>query len=208
MSKVITQKTFKMNTIHIVLAQAWARYDTVNISETAPGILIFDFEREEDRCKILDISPWAINGHVLSIKRWEPSIGVNDVDFNKVLFWVQIHETLSTENAWIIGNEIGMCVEIELNVEATKRSYLRMKVEIDVNVPLMVGFWWTNSQGTERWASIKYERLSDLCYECDTLGHTTQTCKEDVKNKPTSSDVWTMVGGDETETYGIQTNVV
>lgn len=49
------------------------------------------------------MSPWTINDHVLSIKRWDPSIGANDVEFNKVMFLVKIHdlgfEKFSTENA-------------------------------------------------------------------------------------------------------------
>lgn len=71
-------------------------------------------------------------------------------------------------------------MEVEQNVEKTRRIYIRMEVDIDVNDPLMFGFWWTNSQGVEIWVSIKYERLSDFCYGCGTLGHTTQTYKEEV----------------------------
>lgn len=66
------KKTIKMNVIHSVLDQAWARYNTVKKSETVHGILIFDFERDEDRHKIVDMSPWAINSHILSIKIWDP----------------------------------------------------------------------------------------------------------------------------------------
>lgn len=103
-----------------------------------------------------------------------------------------------------IGNKIGRCIEIEANVETTKRSFLRMKMEIYVNTPLMVRFWWTNSQGQEKCATIKSKRLFDFFYGCGTLGDITQTCKEEVKmseTKTTSPRVWTMVGGNETETH-------
>lgn len=71
---------------------AWARYGQVIISDAETRILMFDIEKEEDRSKILNLSPWAINGHVLSIKRWDPSISIKDVDFNKVNLCVQIHD--------------------------------------------------------------------------------------------------------------------
>lgn len=124
---------------------------------------MLDFEKDKDICKIFNMSPCVINGHVLSIKRWNPNIRINDVDFNKAMFWEQIHDlglkTFSPYKARIIGNTIGKCVEIEPNVEATQISSMRMNVEIDVRNSLMVRFWWINSQGTERRASIKYERF-------------------------------------------------
>lgn len=109
--KIIPQKPIKMNVIHSVLDQAWTRFSVVKISETAPGILEFVFGKDEDIIKIIDMSPWAINGHILSIKRWDPYVGLNEVEFNKVTFWVQIHdlgyEKLSTSNARKVGNKIG-----------------------------------------------------------------------------------------------------
>lgn len=76
MGKVISQKSVKLNTIHNVLKLAWARCGPVNISEVSTGVLTFHFDNEEGMCKILDMSPWVINGHALSIKRWAPSIGM------------------------------------------------------------------------------------------------------------------------------------
>lgn len=55
-----------------------------------------------------------------------------------------------------------------------------MKIEIDTSLPLKAGFRWVNEQGQDKWDNIKYERLSDYCYDCGRLGHTYQTCVEDV----------------------------
>lgn len=32
---------------------------------------------------------------------------------------------------------------------------MRVKVDVEVNNPLMVGFWWTNSQGVEKWVMAR-----------------------------------------------------
>lgn len=115
---------------------------------------------------------------------------MNEVEFNKVIFWVQIHDLgykkFSMSNARKIGDRIGKCIEVESDEALRNRSYIRLKVEVEVDKPLMLRFWWTNSQGKEKWASIKYERLSDFCYGCGILGHTTQSCKEDVKQSETN----------------------
>lgn len=71
-------------------------------------------------------------------------------------------------------------METEDDVENVHMNYIRMKVEVNNDNPLMPGFWWRNSKGKEQWANIKYERLSDYCYGCGKLEHTTQECREDV----------------------------
>lgn len=53
-------------------------------------------------------------------------------------------------------------------------------MEVNFKNPLLAGFWWWDSEGEEKWATIKYERLSDFCYGCGCLGHTTQACREEV----------------------------
>lgn len=65
------------------------------------------------------------------------------------------------------------------------KSYVRLKVIVDMEKPLMVGFWWKNSEGNEIWANIKYVQLYDFFYGCRRLGHTTKSCKEDVKKYET-----------------------
>lgn len=49
------------------------------------------------------MSPWFIQGHYLSLKKWEPSVGLTAVDFKRIQLWVQVHdlglEKFSTENA-------------------------------------------------------------------------------------------------------------
>lgn len=55
-----------------------------------------------------------------------------------------------------------------------------MKSAKQVCEPLLAEFWWTNAKGHERWATIKYERLSDFCYGCGSLEHTSRACNLDI----------------------------
>lgn len=52
--------------------------------------------------------------------------------------------------------------------------------EIRVEDPLTPGFWWLNGQGQEKWAQLRYERLSDFCYGCGYLGHTSNSCNKEI----------------------------
>lgn len=69
---------------------------------------------------------------------------------------------------------------MDSELEMQRRGYIRMKSMIQVFDPLLAGFWWTNAKGIERWASIKYERLSDYCFGCGCLGHTSQLCDREI----------------------------
>lgn len=60
---------------HNVLKLPWARYESVTISDVLDKVVMFRFESEDNRKKIFDMSPWSIQGHCLSMKKWMPSIG-------------------------------------------------------------------------------------------------------------------------------------
>lgn len=44
--------------------------------------------------------------------------------------------------------------------------------------PLLLGFKWMDSRGQDKWASIRYERLTDVCYSCGRIGHNSTACTE------------------------------
>lgn len=44
----------------------------------------------------------------------------------------------------------------------------------------MDGFLWTSPSGQEKWATVRYERLSEFCFGCGRLGHTAQSCNEEI----------------------------
>lgn len=99
-----------------------------------------------------------------------------------VQLWVQIHdlglEMINAANAEKIRRNIGGSIKAYGDIEKATHHYLGIKIEVDMIRSPIAGFCWTNSEGKENQASIKYEKLSYFCYGCGKLGHTTQACKE------------------------------
>lgn len=109
---------------------------------------------------------------------------IEDIDFNIMQMWIQVYwlnmDMYNPQNAKYIGDSLGRCVGIEIANTMTQQSFLRVKVEIDVTKLMCDRFQWTNTVGQEKWATVRYGRLSDFCYGCDRLGHTSQACNEEI----------------------------
>lgn len=98
--------------------------------------------------------------------------------------WVQVHDLSSDmmngKNVKQIATNIGNCIELENDSEMQMRGFIRIKTKTNIHISLVAGFWWTNIRGEEKWVTIKYERLSDFCYECGRLRHASLGCHAEV----------------------------
>lgn len=98
--------------------------------------------------------------------------------------WVQVYglslDMMTEQNAKHIGSSMGCCKATDPTKIMNQGSFLRFQVEISAGEPLKARFWWYDAKGNDKWASIKYERLSDFCYRCGKLRHTSNNCMDDV----------------------------
>lgn len=167
-----------------MLKAAWGSYGSVKMAELVEGTMVFDFESDADRDRVLDMSPWAVHDHCINLKLLLPNQSLDEVDFSTFQMWGQVHGLsgvmLNIENTKQIAESVGKGLSFENERDMQMRGYIRFKAELSVKDSASPGFWWANDQGEEKWVSLKYERLSDLCYGCGRLGHTSQVCNLDV----------------------------
>lgn len=151
--------------------------------------MMFDFVSDMDRDQILELSPWSVHGHCLNLKLCPAHIPVAEIDFNRVQMWAQVHglslEMFNRQNALSIGATIGRCIRVKETQIMMQRTFLRLLVDVDMAEPLLPGFKWVDSRRHEKWATVRYERLIDLCYGCGRIGHTSNKCSEQVLTKVT-----------------------
>lgn len=99
----------------------------------------------------MDLSPWSVNGHCYNLRLCQASMCVEDLDFTKVVMWVQVQgmslDMLNAQNAECIGSNIGRCISVETEQTMKQKTFFRLQLEIDTSIPLMEGFWWVNSRG-------------------------------------------------------------
>ena len=58
-----------------------------------------------------------------------------------------------------------------------ERSFLRVRVAVDVEKSLVSGFWVPRGNKMV-WVEVKYERIADFCFECGRLEHVKKNCEK------------------------------
>lgn len=84
---------------------------------------------------------------------------------------------MTEKNAYALGSVVGIVKQVERMDDnlGSRRSFLRVRIEMSSEDPLVRGVW-TKEEGELVWIECKYERLGDLCYNCGRLSHTNKTC--------------------------------
>ena len=119
--------------------------------------------------------PWAFDRHLVVFQRYDMSAPIENLLFNRVSFWIQIHNLpyslLSSEVANSLGETLGEITMPKDHTEMRGGNFLRVRVAIDVLEPLCRGRQVKFDENEEGWVSFMYERLPNLCYWCGCLTH-------------------------------------
>ncbi|RYQ93635.1 hypothetical protein Ahy_B09g099894 [Arachis hypogaea] len=124
---------------------------------------LFNFKNEDD-VKCYEEGPWRLDRHMLSLQWWRPELSFEEVSYNSLAIWIQVHalplEKLNKNIAEKIGASLGRVLEVEdPYVDGNLlRKFLRVRVEVNALEPLKTGFWFRRSDGSYSRASFKYER--------------------------------------------------
>ena len=152
------------------------------IKEIRANMYTVSFVNRQSMEEALEKGPWSMMGCCFNLKKWDVKQAVQDISFLKVSFWIQVHklplEMLTRTNTERIGRVLGDLEKVEDPEwkSGMGRCFLRMKMAIDVEKPLVAGFWVPRENG-KVWAEVKYEKVADFCFECGRLGHVMKNCE-------------------------------
>ncbi|KAM1823104.1 hypothetical protein ACFX13_025760 [Malus domestica] len=174
----LTRKSLNKWGVRNILRSAWKDLGVLEIKWVHDNTYIITAQDEITALKILNQVPWAVMKLNFYVKRWSPDLAIEDIQMALVPFWIQIWGvplSLSTElNVRRLAKEIGEFVEMEDPAKA--RGFLRVKVVVDSEKPLIPGCWIPRDNNRDTWIEFRYERLQDFCYRCGRIGHANTKC--------------------------------
>ena len=111
--------------------------------------------------KVLLGEPWSFDRHLVVFQRYDLSTPIEDLNFDKVAFWIQIHNLpyslLTTEVAVRLGESLGVVTMPNDQTEMRGGNFMRVRVTIDILQPLCRGKQVDFDEEDEGWVSFQYE---------------------------------------------------
>lgn len=111
--------------------------------------------------------------HLVALERYANNNPIRALNFDIVSLWVQVHDIpvrfLNRVVAEDLFEAIGKVNKSMDNSEVDGGRFMRVRVEVDVNLPLCRGRVISLDEGSESWVSFKYKRLPYLWYWCGCL---------------------------------------
>ena len=115
------------------------------------------------------------------LKRYKEGSQVKDLIFDKAWFWVQVHDIpLSFMSRMVAESLCDTVGEVRRSLKSTEDdggNFFRVRVNIDISLPLCKGRVITPENGEKSWVRFQYERLPNMCYWCGYLDHGDKQCK-------------------------------
>ena len=174
-AKFLTKRALNTEVVIRTFNPIWQSKNGFKVRNMGNHIILFIFDNEEEVEKILEGEPWSFDKHLVMIKRYDYSIPVQDLVFEHVSLWVQVHDIpvmyLSREIAEKLCEAVGKVSKEPTLAEVDRGNVMRIRVRVDTTLPLSRGRIFTLENGLKGWASFKYERLPNVCYWCGWLDH-------------------------------------
>ncbi|KAJ4844879.1 hypothetical protein Tsubulata_004376 [Turnera subulata] len=180
--KILGERWPHISQIRCQMLNVWYIKGDFRLIPKPNNVFLIGFELEEDKKKVLKGSPWLVSNMNFYLKGWYPDMILSQVSFRQVMFWVQLHDILSSllihEKIARIRAVFPVFHHSEPSLEAMLgwKGFIRAHVEIETDKPLLPGVACLDLNGKENWIKFQYERLGELCCRCGLITHPTNRC--------------------------------
>ncbi|CAH9135342.1 unnamed protein product [Cuscuta epithymum] len=145
------------------------------------GWVIFKFQNDKDRAKVLMEGPYTLFGKRFPLKLLSDDFSMSDEEFLKVPIWVQFpHLPMRIWNEDIISevaSKVGLPLTTDrVTLEKARSNFARVLIEIDASKPPPLELKIKLPNGKLHTQFVRYETFPNYCFHCKKFGHHAFTC--------------------------------
>ncbi|KAL8457918.1 hypothetical protein ACS0TY_035687 [Phlomoides rotata] len=153
--RFLTDQTINYTAIKNRMLDIWNPVKGVIIRTLGEGRFMFEFYHSLDVARVMNGLPWTFNNHLMLLHHLQ-----------RARFGRQIGNFLGTFLEYDKSNDLGAW-----------RNYMRVRVNVDVSLPLKRFKSIRKEGGGSFWITFRYEKLSTFCFVCGRVGHTKSFCE-------------------------------
>ena len=206
-AKFYTRRIINVEAIARTFKPLWQTRRSFSIQDVGDNLALIEFEDAADMERVLLGELWSYDKYLIAFHRLSNDIAVENLPFNRVDFWVQIHNlpvlSMKRKVAIAMGGYIGEVLPSPTQEEeGSNGKFMRVRVRMDITKPLCRGRKIGLGSGAEGWVSFQYERLPNFCYWCGVPTHGDRDCEEwlrtpeDQRAKPLEYGTWLRAVGE------------
>ena len=179
-ARFLTKRPLNIEAIANTFTPLWRSKSGFKIKNLGNHLMLFSFDNRGDIDRIIKTEPWSFDKHLMVLTQYDKDTTLNPIEMKKVAFWIQVFDIpvrfRNREVAEQICEAIGTIIHPLEAPDSDGGSFIRVRVLVDISLPLCRGRIITLENGREHWVSFKYERLPNLCYWCGLLTHGDKDC--------------------------------
>ena len=162
--KFCTKRRIHLDAVVRVMRSVWRTERDFEVSDLGENKVMFLFQKKEDMEKVLLLSPWSFDKYLLILHKLVRGEAVKDTKFDRSPFWAQLHGLPTMCQTKEVGMSIGATLGEVEKVDANGKgfclgSFLRIRVLMDVSLPLCRGRKVRLGDYGLKWVDFRYERL-------------------------------------------------
>jgi hypothetical protein len=172
------------------------------LNPAGDNLFVAEFEKKADLDRVRNGPPWVVGTRAVLLEDFNVDLKPRDMIFDRLRLWVRILNLpfgyMQKKWGTVIASPIGIAGSVPVvDCDNTGRcwgSYMRVRVEVDVDKPLRRGVTvFSQRRNATDWFNLQYEDLPHYCFSCGILGHSSTDCKnpgekDDEGKLPYSSD--------------------
>lgn len=161
----------------------WTVKHGVELVNIGRNLYQTQFFHWRDKKKILDGQPWHFEKYPLLLVEIDTAVKPSDLEIFYLPLWARFYDIPfkgrgNEANARMLGNKIGVYLEMAKSSGCNIEKSLRVRVKVDVRKPLRDQVQLKIRGEKMCDIPVKYERLPLVCFYCGRLGHGMNECVE------------------------------